>query len=63
VLRIPCLLRGALYFNNALYGLTPSLIGIGALLSFFPLWVYSQNERLRLVTKEKASPNGDMEPE
>ena len=55
IMQIPFLMVGALYFNNLSYGLTPTLIGFGALAIFFPLWIYSQHERSRLLVKETES--------
>ncbi len=47
IMQIPFLLIGALYINSLSYGLTPTLVGFGVLAVFFPLWIYSQNERYK----------------
>jgi hypothetical protein len=63
LMQIPLLLIGAIYINNLEYGAVPTVIGFAVLAVFFPLWIYSQNERHKLSagkqgrTDEKAEPN------
>ncbi len=44
ILQIPFFLIAAIYLNSKTYGMGPTLIGLVALVSFFPLWIYSQHE-------------------
>ena len=55
LMQIPLLLVGAVYINNLAYGWLPTIVGLGVLAAFFPLWIYSQYENRRQETKSRAA--------
>lgn len=62
VMQIPLLLIGALYINNLEFGWMTNVVGLAVLALFFPLWIYSQNERYKLNKVEAGKTDGKAEP-
>lgn len=58
IMQRPFLLIGAIYINDLAYGLAPTVVGLGVLTLFIPLWTYTQHVKHQREQKEV-----EVEPE
>ncbi|MEI6795426.1 MAG: APC family permease [Methanomassiliicoccales archaeon] len=52
IMQLPFLLIGAIYINNLAYGLAPTVVGLGVLTIFIPIWIYTQHAKHKRDQKE-----------
>jgi amino acid transporter len=61
IMQVPLLFLGALYINNLAYGWLPTAVGLGILGIFFPLWIYTQQQKWKQRSEEKSESGAESQ--